>query len=82
MFKNATLVNIPQEYATEKLSSEAISVTKAVHIILEGVSKNKAIIIFPLSMRIAWYVYRFSPDLMESVWIKRMRSLRKYRISE
>ncbi len=79
IFKSSTVVNVSDEYVTDKISVKAMEVSEAVNIILKGVSRNKSIIIFPFSVRLVWYLNRWFPGLLEPVWVKAMRNLRKYR---
>jgi len=72
------LVNVSRECMND-IVANAMDVSKAVRIILDGVSKNKALIIFPLSIRVARHVDRLFPQLTEPLWIKVMRAFRKYR---
>jgi len=72
------LVNASRE-CMDDIVANAMDVSKAVRIILDGVSKNKAMIIFPLSIRVARHVDRLFPHLTELLWIKGMRYFREYR---
>ena len=78
IFKSTKYINVRDEYLSA-MSSKAMGVSQAVKIILNGVSRNKEIIIFPFSMRVVWYLYRLFPRVMGSILLKGMRELRKYR---
>lgn len=79
IFKSSVVVNVAPEYVAQNVATKAMDASEAVRIILDGVIHNQAVIIFPFSVRMAWYVNRFFPRLMEPAWIKRMRHLRQYR---
>jgi NAD(P)-dependent dehydrogenase (short-subunit alcohol dehydrogenase family) len=81
MFKSSIVMNVRPEYeeVINNNFENAMDTSKAVKIILKGVSKNRAFIVLPFSIRLAWFLYRLFPKLWESVWIARMRDLRKYR---
>lgn len=73
------VMKMSRETAAARLPKKAVSAADAADIILRGVHKNDAIIIFPATVRVAWRLYRWWPKLMEDVWVKRMRDFRKYR---
>ena len=74
-------MKMSREKAASRLPAKVTTASEAAETILKGVADNRAIIIFPRSVRIAWRIYRYVPRLMESVWVKRMRDFRKYRDS-
>jgi len=41
-----------------------IGVERAAQLILRGVARNRAIIVFPFSARVLWWLYRFSPAIL------------------
>jgi NAD(P)-dependent dehydrogenase (short-subunit alcohol dehydrogenase family) len=53
---------------------------QAVHEILRGVTRNKALIVFPAIVRWIWRLYRALPAVIYWVSIQRMRMFRKLRI--
>lgn len=71
------LVNVSRECMND-IVANAMDVSKAAYIILDGVSKNKAMIIFPLSVRAARHMDHLFPRLMERLWIKGMRDFREF----
>lgn len=79
IYKSMEVMKMSRETAAARLPKKAVSAVDAASIIVRGVEKNDAIIIFPAAVRIAWRLYRWWPKLMEKVWIKRMRDFRKYR---
>ncbi|MGG3572998.1 SDR family oxidoreductase [Bacillus gobiensis] len=79
IYKNMKVVNVPNEKVIASLPTKAMNASKAVSIILDGIQKNKAIIIFPTPVRWAWRINRLFPRLMENVWVKKIRDLREIR---
>lgn len=79
IYKSMKVMKMSRETAAARLPKKAVSAADAAKIILRGVQKNDAIIIFPVAVRVAWRLYRWWPKLMENVWVKRMRDFRKYR---
>lgn len=78
IFKSTKYINVSDEYLSE-MSSKAMGVSQAVQIILNGVARNKEVIIFPFGMRVVWYLYRLFPWVVRPILLKGMRKLRKYR---
>jgi NAD(P)-dependent dehydrogenase (short-subunit alcohol dehydrogenase family) len=74
----ATLVNVSRECMND-IVANAMDISQAVPIILDGVSKNKAMIIFPMPIRVARHLDRLFPRLTEQLWIKGMRDFREFR---
>lgn len=79
IYKNMEVTHMSREKAASRLPDKAVSAQEAAQIILDGVAKNEAIIIFPKSVAFAWKLNRWFPKMMESVWVKRMRDFRQYR---
>jgi len=50
--------------------------------ILRGISRNKALIIFPAVIRWIWRIYRACPALIYWISVRRMRMFRKLRIGD
>ncbi|EFU40553.1 short-chain dehydrogenase/reductase SDR [Paenibacillus vortex V453] len=77
IYKNMTVANVANEKIVQSLPIGAMNPREAVDIILKGVIKNKAIIIFPASVRWAWRIYRFFPRLLDQAWLQKIRRIRK-----
>ncbi|HUH72589.1 MAG TPA: SDR family oxidoreductase [Mycobacterium sp.] len=78
IYQNVLLVNMPREEAARK-PVKMIEPSQAAVTILDGVARNRALIIFPGYVRWAWRGYRLFPRAIERVFVLRMRQLRKYR---
>ncbi len=72
-------VNLPREQIIAQYPFKIMDASQAAHKILGGVSRNKAVIVFPASIRLLWHLYRLSPRLVDRVLLSQMRTLRKYR---
>jgi len=83
MFQAATIANFPPErrsaYEQQMTAPKRMEVSKAARTILRGVSRNKAIIIFPANVRLAWRLYRLSPRLLDRLLLNSTRTFRKFR---
>jgi short-subunit dehydrogenase len=79
ILRSAVTVNIPREQATAQFRT--ISAAKAARIILRGVSRNKAVIVFPFAIGIVWRFYRIFPRVGEIIGVLMMRNLRRLRIA-
>jgi short-subunit dehydrogenase len=52
---------------------------QAAQIILKGVRKNKALIVFPFVARILWWLYRLHPILLAPIHRKMIADFRRLR---
>jgi len=52
---------------------------RAAEIILQGVEKNRPIIVFPFYARFIWWLYRFTPFVFQFLFRKMIRDFRKIR---
>jgi len=86
VYENMVVMNMPREQVAEvsRRSHYMMPQWSAEHAareILLGVSRNKAMIIFPAAVRWIWRLYRAFPSLIYWVSRRRMRMVRKLRIS-
>jgi NAD(P)-dependent dehydrogenase (short-subunit alcohol dehydrogenase family) len=87
IYQTAVTVNIPQDKASasSRLPSRMMEPPRAAQIILDGVEKNQAVIVFPASIRWVWRAYRIAPSLigrlLTPLLVKRIRELRSYRLT-
>jgi hypothetical protein len=56
-----------------------VELDTAVQKILQGVARNRELIVFPVYARILWWLARFAPGLLASTHLKTIRELRKIR---
>jgi NAD(P)-dependent dehydrogenase (short-subunit alcohol dehydrogenase family) len=77
-FKTAPVLNADKKAFMESLKFLTMKdVDKAAKIILRGVARNKALIVFPFYTRMAWNLYRISPTVMELYMRHRMKLFRE-----
>ena len=64
IYQTAVTVNIPQDKvsASSRLPSRMMEPPRAAQVILDGVEKNQAVIVFPASIRWVWRAYRIAPS--------------------
>jgi NAD(P)-dependent dehydrogenase (short-subunit alcohol dehydrogenase family) len=63
-------------HAPEQQRSRLIGIERAAQLILRGVERDQAIIVFPLSARLVWWMYRLSPRLLFPIGRKVVRDFR------
>jgi NAD(P)-dependent dehydrogenase (short-subunit alcohol dehydrogenase family) len=84
IYQTAVTVNIPQDKARSRLPA-MMEPPRAAQLILDGVEKNQAVIVFPASIRWVWRAYRIAPTLISHLLtpllLKRIRELRSYRLT-
>ncbi|NTW76215.1 MAG: SDR family oxidoreductase [Syntrophaceae bacterium] len=64
-------------HGEERKNVKLIGTEKAAELMLNGVERNKAIIVFPMLARFLWCLYRLSPNLLLSFGRKFMRDFRR-----
>jgi NAD(P)-dependent dehydrogenase (short-subunit alcohol dehydrogenase family) len=84
IYENMVVMNMSRERVVEvsrrsHFLMPQITAPAAARTILRGVSRNRALIIFPASVRWIWRVCRLSPALMYWVSLYRMRMFRRIR---
>lgn len=84
IYKNLTVVNLDQ--STIEADSRRThfllpqwTPEHAANVILKGVSRNQAMIVFPWIGRMAWRLHRFVPPLIYWITFKRLRMFRAMR---
>ncbi len=80
IYQNTVLAGLPREQATRK-PVKMIEAAQAAVLILDGVARNHALIVFPGYVRWGWRAYRIFPRVVERVFLIRVRQLRRYRTS-
>ena len=76
MSQATAAVNFPREIADEFLS-EGMEASKAAYLILKGMVRNRATIIFPGSIRFMWWVRRWFPSFWNRLSLLHVKILRK-----
>jgi len=78
IYENTVLAGLPKEQAARK-PVKMIEAGQAAVIILDGMARNHALILFPGYVRWAWRAYRIFPRAVERLFLIRVRQLRRYR---
>jgi NAD(P)-dependent dehydrogenase (short-subunit alcohol dehydrogenase family) len=85
IYDSAVTVNVPQEQAMASLPSRIrmMPAPRAAQLILAGVERNQAVIVFPASARWLWRTYRLAPRLLgrllSPVMRRQIGKMRSYR---
>lgn len=79
IYEAGTVVNVSKEKMMENIPFRPIEADRAAEIILRGVGRNKAIIIFPFYARLFWWLSRIHPGLLAPVVRKTMKDFRSSR---
>ncbi|HST20425.1 MAG TPA: SDR family oxidoreductase [Blastocatellia bacterium] len=76
IFDAATYNKTRKEAVLELLPFKLISADKAAQVILQGVARNKAIIVFPFYGRILWWLQRMNHSLINPISRKMVKDFR------
>jgi len=81
IWQAATIVNVPPERRAALIPRKMMEASDAARTILDGVSRNQAIIAFPAGVHLVWRLYRLSPRLLDRLLLNSVRNFRKYRLN-
>ena len=62
--RSAPFVRADREPYLARLPFRFVDVGEAARLILRGVARNRAVIVFPLYARVCWWLYRLNPRLI------------------
>lgn len=79
IYEATEMVNVPKKAIIESIPFKIVSTEVAAERILNGVKKNKAIIIFPGYAKIFWGLYRLKQSLLNRFALQTIRDMRKLR---
>jgi NAD(P)-dependent dehydrogenase (short-subunit alcohol dehydrogenase family) len=84
IYQNAQAVGmtLPAGMSREQFAgtpAKMMAPSRAAQVILDGVARNKALIVFPASMRWARRANYFFPGLSDQILLRQMRQSRRYR---
>jgi NAD(P)-dependent dehydrogenase (short-subunit alcohol dehydrogenase family) len=87
VYQNAEVVGmtLPADMTREQATgapAKMVDPNRAAQMILDGVARNRAMIVFPASMRWAWRALRLFPRLADRRLLQQMRQGRTYRTAE
>jgi NAD(P)-dependent dehydrogenase (short-subunit alcohol dehydrogenase family) len=81
--KSATVVNAPHDQVMAQTTPfKKMEAAQAARTILRGVVRNEAVIVFPSYARIAWWLYRINPMLLNRLQTKMIQNIRSLRIQD
>lgn len=79
IYQNAIGVTIDKDEFLAKLPVRLVSAPDAARAILRGVERNAAIIVFPLYVRLLWWLFRIHPGALAGFHRRMLRNLRAMR---
>jgi len=79
IFNATEVVNAPRDKLIAGIPFKKVSVEEAAERILDGVDRNRAMIVFPLYARLLWWGYRLVPSVLVPLGRQLIRDLRKIR---
>lgn len=79
IFEASPFINIDKQKLLAALPPKMVTPKRAAQIILKGVRKNKAVIVFPFAARIFWWLYRLHPMLLAPIHHKMLADFRRLR---
>ena len=79
IFEASPLINVDKQKLLAALPPKMMAPTQAAQIILKGVRKNKAVIVFPFIARIFWWLYRLHPVFLAPIHRKMIADFRRLR---
>ncbi len=83
IYQATQVINAPHDQAMSVgVAGRMMEPGPAAEIILRGVSKNQAMIVFPDSARLLWRLFRLRPTLIDSPGLKFIRDFRNLRLAK
>ena len=79
IFESSQLIKVDRQKLLAKLPPRMMPPQQAAQIILKGISKNRAVIVFPFVARIFWWLYRLHPVLLAPIHRKMLADFRRLR---
>ncbi len=79
IFEASPFLNVDKQKLLALLPPKMVEAKRAAQLILKGVRKNKAVIVFPFGARIIWWLYRLHPVFLAPIHRKMMADFRRLR---
>jgi NAD(P)-dependent dehydrogenase (short-subunit alcohol dehydrogenase family) len=79
IFEASQLIKVDKQKLLAALPPKMMPPKQAAQIILKGVRKNKAVIVFPFVARFFWWLYRLHPVLLAPIHRKMVADFRRLR---
>ncbi len=80
LLEKSEIVNADQESFIAAMPLKPYPLSKAVHKIINGISRNKGVILFPWYVNALWYAERFSSRLLFPAYALAMNKFRKMKL--
>lgn len=77
IFENATYVGSDKKGILATIPFKFVEVDVAARIVLRGIERNKAVIVFPFYARLLWWLTRLSPSIAVAINRDTVRSFRR-----
>jgi short-subunit dehydrogenase len=78
IFAHAEAVKIKRDFFFRMPSFMLVEPAKAARLILDGVARNRLLIIFPFHVRLLWWLNRLHPGILDLLMRQAFSALRKY----
>ena len=82
IYSSSEVINVDKEQLLDLVPFKPMEPDQAARIILRGVQRNRAIIVFPFVARLCWWLYRIHPVLVGPMTRKMVRDFRSLRTEE
>lgn len=79
ILEDSPMLNMSREKVLGQIPVKILGVQEAARLTLDGVARNKAIIVFPLFARIMWWLYRLNVNLIHLMGRQMTRDMRSIR---
>lgn len=79
IFTSIVLLRVERRELEPRIPFKIITPNEAARIILRGVARNRALIVFPRQARLLWRLERFLPRLSRALWRRLARDFRSMR---
>jgi len=79
LYEAATITGADKDEFYAQVPFKRMGVDKAARLTLQGVAKNRGIIVFPLHARLLWLMQRLNPESLDKVAGPMMKGHRKIR---
>ena len=79
IYDASEMVNVPKRDVVDAIPFKIVDTDTAAEKILNGVARNKAVIVFPGYAKVFWAMYRMKQSLLDRFSLQTIRDLRKAR---
>ncbi len=79
IYENAAIVNVAREHVRQLVPAKLMDTQDAARKILDGVLRNQAVVVFPRSARLVWWLARLAPNTVSAFHRKTVNDFRAVR---